>query len=262
MGVGAVVGGAALPKLDGKVSADATLSAGTVLLGCALAALAAAPSAALAAPAMLVAGFGWMSIMSSLNVAVQLATPSWVRARVSSVFMLVFQGALVFGAIVWGALAARTSVRIALASGGAAVAASVVAHVWLPLVTRVPDFSPAAWPKPLLVCEPPEDAGPVLVTVIYRIPAENVEPFVTAMRDLERIRRREGAYDWRLYRDPSTANVYVEVYSVDSWAEHLRQHARVTRDEREAESRAEKLTAQGSEVTVSHLIAVESIVER
>jgi MFS family permease len=255
MGVGAVVAAAMLPKLDGKVGADDMLSAATVVFGCALAALAAAPNAAFAASAMLVVGLAWMSITSSLNVAVQVATPSWVRARVSSLFMLVFQGALVLGAVAWGTLAARTSVRVALVSGAAAVLASVAARARFPLVSRVPDFSPAAWPKPQLVCDPPEDAGPVLVTVTYRVAEANAEAFVAVMQDLERIRRREGAYDWGLYRDPSTADVYVETYYVDSWAEHLRQHARVTEDERAAESRAEKLTLDRQRA-VRHLVAV------
>jgi MFS family permease len=257
MGVGAVVAAATLPKLDGKVSAEVTLSAGTLVLAGALAMLGGSPNAAVAAPVMLVAGLAWMSVISSLNVAVQLATPSWVRARVSSVFMLVFQGSLVLGAVVWGALAVRTSVRVALVFAAAAVAASVVMRLWFPLVGRVPDFSPAAWPKPQLVCDPPEDAGPVLVTVTFRVAAANVDAFLAAMRDLERIRRREGAYNWGVYRDPSTADVYVEVYFVGSWAEHLRQHARVTAEERAAELRAEKLTVEGRARDVRHLIAAD-----
>ena len=255
MGVGAVAAAATLPALEGKLSADATLSAGTVALGCALAGLAAAPTATLAAPAMLVAGFAWMSVVSSLNVAVQLATPSWVRARVSSVFMLIFQGALVLGAVVWGLLAARTSVRAAIACGAAATVVSIATGRRFPLVARALDFSPAAWPKPQLVCDPPEDAGPVLVTLTYRVEASKFDAFVAAMRDLERIRRREGAYDWSLYRDPASAELYVEVYSLDSWAEHMRQHERVTAEERAAESRAQKLTI-ANERDVRHLVAV------
>jgi MFS family permease len=257
MGIGAVVAAAMLPKLDGKVSADGTLTAGTLVLAGALAMLGVSPSAAVAAPVMLVAGIAWMSVISSLNVAVQIATPSWVRARVSSVFMLVFQGALVLGAILWGAVAARTSVRVSLLSAAVAVAASVIARARFPVGGPVPDFSPAAWPKPQLVCDLPEEAGPVLVTVTYRVAPANAGRFGAAMRDLEQIRRREGAFNWGLYRDVSTADVYVEAYFVESWAEHLRQHARVTADERAAELRAEKLTVEGSERAVRHLVAAE-----
>ena len=257
MGIGAVVAAAALPKLDGKVSADATLTTGTLVLASALVMLGISPNAVAAAPVMVVAGMAWMSVISSLNVAVQIATPSWVRARVSSVFMLVFQGALVPGAVFWGALAARTNVRVALLSAAFAVAASVVARARFPLGGRVPDFSPAAWPKPQLVCDPAAEAGPVLVTVTYRVAPVDAEPFVAAMRDLERIRRREGGYNWGLYRDVSTADTYVEVYLVESWAEHLRQHARVTADERAAELRAEKLTVEGSERSVRHMVSAD-----
>jgi MFS family permease len=256
MGVGAVAAAATLPALGGKLSADVTLSGGTVVLGCALGALALAPTPAFAAPAMLVAGFSWMSIISSLNVAVQLATPSWVRARVSSVFMLVFQGALVLGSVAWGLLASRTSLRLAIGAAAVTTFVSVAVRLRFPLVVRAPDFSPAAWPKPQLVCDPPEDAGPVLVTVSYRVAASSLDAFIEAMADVERTRRRGGAYDWGLYRDASRAEVYVEAYSVDSWAEHLRQHERVTGDDLTAASRARKLTIDGTEVDIRHLISV------
>ena len=258
MGAGAVIAAGVLSALDGKLSADGALSIGTVLFGGAVALVAVAPGLSVAAPAMVVAGFAWMSVISSLNVAVQLATPSWVRARVSAVFMLVFQGALVLGAIVWGAIAARSNVRTALVAGAATTAASVLLRVWFPLRSTTPNFTPAVWPKPLLVCEPDEDAGPVLVTLTYRVPPERFGAFRAIMQELERIRRREGAYDWALYRDAGAADVYVEVYSVDSWAEHLRQHARVTEEESAAQKRAEELAIARTEGDVRHLIAVDS----
>jgi MFS family permease len=256
MGVGAIVTAVVLPTLEGKLSAEKTLSAGTIVFAAALAGLAVVPNAMAAIPILLGAGAAWMAIVSSLNVAAQLATPSWVRARVSAVFMLAFQAALAVGAIAWGALATRTSIRVALAGAAATMFVSIVLRFWFPLAKGAPDFSPAAWPKPLLMVEPSEEAGPVLVTLTYRVSPPNLKEFVTAMRDLERIRRREGAYDWGLYRDPASADTYVEVYSIDSWAEHLRQHARVTAEEFGAQTRALRLADQTGEPVVRHLIAV------
>jgi hypothetical protein len=200
-----------------------------------------------------------MSVLSSLNVAVQVATPSWVRARVSSVFLLVFQGAFVLGALVWGAVASRASVRAALAAGAGVTLASLAVRLRFPLASGAPDFSPAAWPNPKLVCEPAEEEGPVLVTVTYRVAPEQVTGFVSALRELGRIRRREGAFDWRLYRDPAVEGTYVEAYSIDSWAEHLRQHARVTGGEHAAEERAASFTTEPSRREVRHLVAVDEI---
>jgi MFS family permease len=256
MGIGAVGGAAALTALEERLSADATLSSGTIVLACALGGLSFAPSLASAAVAMLVVGFAWMSVISSLNVAVQTATPSWVRARVSSVFMVVFQSALLSGAIVWGVIATRTSVRTALLGSALVTLASAALRFRFALARETPDFSPVAWPEPKLVCAPPEDAGPVLVSIGYRVAGENLSAFIETMGELQRIRKREGAYYWGLYRDASSADLYQEVYLVDSWAEHLRQHARVSAQERAIEDRVRELTMERGELSVRHLIAV------
>jgi hypothetical protein len=200
------------------------------------------------------AGLAWMSVISSLNVAVQLATPSWVRGRVLSVFLLVFQGALSLGSVAWGSLASRTDLRTAMVAGAGAVAASLLARVWFPLSDRAPDFSPAAWPKPALVCEPPEDLGPILVTIEYRVAPAQVAAFTAAAADLERIRRRSGAFDWDLYRDPAMADGFVEAYFVDSWGEHLRQHERVTVEETDAEQRVASFLVEGTQPVIRHLV--------
>jgi predicted MFS family arabinose efflux permease len=143
MGLGAVIAGALLPKLRGRWSSEATLSTGTLVFAAALGALAFARQPWLARGLMLVAGAGWMSAVSILNVALEIATPSWVRARVLSVFMLVYQGALALGGVVWGALAERTDLRLALVAGGATVAASLAVRIWFPLSRDVSDLSSA-----------------------------------------------------------------------------------------------------------------------
>jgi MFS family permease len=148
MGLGAVIAGTLLPKLEGRWSSEATLSAGTLIFSAALGALAFVHQPWLGRGVMLVAGVGWMCAVSSLNVALQIATPSWVRARVLSVFMLVYQGALALGGVVWGVLAERTGLRLALVAGGATVAASLAVRIWFPLGRNVPDFSSAVPGRP------------------------------------------------------------------------------------------------------------------
>jgi MFS family permease len=256
MGIGAVLSALVLPKA--KLSAEAALSAGTVGFAAAVCGLAVAHAPWLACGVMVFAGFAWMAIMSSLNVAVQIGTPAWVRARVLAAFMLVFQGAIALGGVVWGAVATRTSLRASLLAGGAVMFASLAARIWFPLSGRSPNFSPAAWPKPALVCDPPTDAGPVLVTVSYRVAPENLARFVEEARALERLRRRSGAYQWELFRDPSTPDVYLEVYYVELWADHLRQHERATVEEDEVEKKLRALVVTGTEPDVDHFVAVSS----
>lgn len=260
MGLGAVLSVVLLPRLKTKLSPDATLAAGTVAFAVVLLALASLRNPWWAAGAMLIGGVAWMSMLSSLNIAVQSATPSWVRARVLSVYMVVFQGAIAIGSVVWGMLASKTSLRITfLASGVTMFLGAVAGRNWFRLSARAPDFSPSLhWPKPALVCEPAAEDGPVLVILEYRVASENQTSFIDAAEAVRRLRQRNGAYQWELFRDPSAPERLLEVYMVDSWAEHLRQHERVTVDERNAEARLAALLITGTEPIVTHLIAARA----
>src|SRR5256885_3950271 len=80
----------------------------------------------------------------------------------------------------------------------------------------------------VIVAEPHPDRGPVLVTVEYRIDPRRAAEFVEAMRDIGRIRRRDGALRWGLFEDVAVPGRFVENFITDSWAGHLRQHERAT----------------------------------
>jgi predicted MFS family arabinose efflux permease len=64
--------------------------------------------------ALIVAGIAWISVLASLNVAAQTATPPWVRARVLAVYLLVFTGGLAAGSALWGFFAGRFGISTAL----------------------------------------------------------------------------------------------------------------------------------------------------
>jgi quinol monooxygenase YgiN len=206
-------------------------------------------------------GIASLATISSLNVAVQTATPSWVRARVLAIYMIVFQGAIAVGSVVWGVLAWKTNVRLAFAlSGATMLLGAFAARRWFPLSTRVPDFSPSLhWPKPVLVCQPAAEDGPVLVMLEYRVAPKNQSKFMKAAQHVRRLRRRDGAYQWDLFRDPSDPERLLEIYMVDSWAAHLRQHERLTVEEREAENRLAALATSATRPRVTHLISAQPL---
>jgi hypothetical protein len=81
------------------------------------------------------------------------------------------------------------------------------------------------------------DDGPVLVTIEYVIEVEHRRAFLHALYDYGTIRRRDGASRWGAFRDIERQDVYLEIFQVSSWAEHLRQHDRVTRGDQEIEDR-------------------------
>ena len=99
---------------------------------------------------------------------------------------------------------------------------------------------------------PAVDQGPVLVTVEYRVERQNAEAFLRAIRQFGRVRRRDGAFRWGIYRDLEQPDRYVETFLVTSWAEHLRQHERLTRGDGELE---QSLRAHSrGEPIVRHLV--------
>jgi hypothetical protein len=74
------------------------------------------------------------------------------------------------------------------------------------------------------------------------------------MRELRGERLRDGAMRWELFNDPAHPQRYVETFLVESWVEHLRQHERVTRADRQAQEVARAFHVADTPPQVSHLI--------
>jgi hypothetical protein len=62
----------------------------------------------------------------------------------------------------------------------------------------------------------------VFVELEYRIALADAGAFQAAMAERERIRRRDSARDWALWRDVTDSMRWVESYRVPSWADYLR----------------------------------------
>ncbi len=204
---------------------------------------------------MLLGGAAWVVFISLINAMVQNLAPDWVRARVLAIFILAYQGAFALGSAIWGAIAQRAGIHVALMYAGVGTAATTT----LALFARLPD-SPADlsvwnhWRMPVVVKEIGDDLqrGPVMVTVEYVVPQEREAGFLEAIHKYGRMRRRDGAYRWGVFRDTAVADHYLEVYMVNSWAEHMRQHERQTKADRQLEEQLRGYAA--TEPKVRHLI--------
>jgi hypothetical protein len=102
------------------------------------------------------------------------------------------------------------------------------------------------------------DDGPILTVMEYDVPQARKAEFQAAMREVRRIRIRDGAVRWSLFQDlagpEATVLRFVESFLSSSWGEHLRQHHRATVEDREAIQRAYILAADGKP-RIRHLIA-------
>jgi quinol monooxygenase YgiN len=81
---------------------------------------------------------------------------------------------------------------------------------------------------PQIVIEPNPEDGPVLVEVTFRIDPARAEEFIRAAHELGRVRRRDGAVRWSLFRDPFDPARFLETYVVESWLDRQRQLERFT----------------------------------
>jgi len=85
---------------------------------------------------------------------------------------------------------------------------------------------------------------------------DRADEFLRAIQDYGRVRRRDGAYRWGVFRDLEDANRYVETFLVTSWVEHLRQHERATSADREREEQLQ--TYVSGEPNVRHLVSARA----
>ena len=121
------------------------------------------------------------------------------------------------------------------------------------------DLTPSAhWPEPALLNKPRLEDGPVLVTVEYRIDRQQAWDFTLAMQPVQEQRLRDGALRSGLYSDPADPSRYIETFVVESWADHLRQHERVTVSDRVAEDRARAFHIGDTPPAMSHYIDARS----
>ena len=259
MGVGALLAAWWLPAIRARATPDRMLTLGTLLFACALVVLYFAGALIPAAVGMVVAGVGWMMMLSSLNAAAQLTTASWVRARVLSVYLLVFQGGLALGSFLWGEVATRMGVRRALLVAAGTLVASLLARLRYRIEIVEEDMTPAVVsPMPKIVCDFDDDDGPVRVLIEYSVPEANARAFNRLLRAREHRRRRDGAIEWGLYRDVSKPTRWLETFVVDSWAEHERQHSRTTTTDRRSSARIAALLEPGTVPVIGHFMASEA----
>lgn len=257
IGLGAVAGASVLPRLRERLSVDQLVVFATLIFAGGTLALAFITNLWLLNAVLVAVGLAWLTLTSSLNVAAQTTTPAWVQARALGVYLLVFQGGFAGGSAAWGTVAGRYGERNALVAAAVMMVVGLLAAVrWRLLTGEEMDLSPVQHePEPELAIDPDPDDGPVLITVEYRVTEAQHDDFVQAMEELQVIRLRDGATRWGLFRDPSEPERYLETYVVDSWAEHLRQHQRITVADQEVEDRALALQQQGRAPIVSHFIS-------
>jgi MFS family permease len=256
-GVGAVLGAMALQRTRSLFSSDALLALGTTVFAASLWGVAAFKSIALLSVAILFGGIAWTAIISLMTTVMQNLAPDWIRARAMAVFMLVYMGTWTVGSTFWGYIAGRRGTHFSLIAACIGTAACPI----LVLISRLPDTPVDLgawdhWGKPMVVGDIDPNQGPVLVTAEYEVESKQSDEFLEALHKFSRVRRRDGASRWGVYRDTEHPTKYVETFIVESWAEHMRQHERLTSADRDLEESVGRF--ESKTVKVRHFIYARS----
>lgn len=256
-GLGAIAAGLSMPPLRDRFGADRLIKIASVGVVLQLVDLALVTNPWWARAVMMFGGFFWPLAMLTFNVVIIRSVPDWVRSRAASMFILVFAGATAIGSSLWGWVAHQVSIPVAYVAAAAGLLVCVCAMRTLRIVEEGGiNRSPSAhWPDPVVAVDPTPESGPVMVTTEYEIAPDDVREFVAAMHQVRLIRLRDGALRWNLFQDIAHPNRWLETMLVDSWNEHLRQHARVTHADREIEEVAHSFHRGSEPPRVSHFLS-------
>jgi MFS family permease len=259
LGVGAVAGAFILPRLQAMLSPNVLLTAASVVYAVVLVVLILVRDLSVILIVLIPGGAAWTAVLSSINAALQLFLPAWVRARGLAIYQVVLFGGQAVGTTLWGLTTGPIGlITTFLIAAGVMLAGAATVRVWPLLDTRGMDRRLAVyWPEPHLVLDPGPADGPVVVTTTYTVTPENEQPFLQAMQRVRESRLRTGATQWGLFRDGETAHRFVELFVVASWEEHLEQHSgRQTGTDRQYQAQAEAVSEAPPQTT--HLIAAET----
>jgi MFS family permease len=257
-GVGAIAGAVLLPLLQNRFSDPVQVSGSAAIYAVALALLVMVPNTAIAVIVLIPAGAAWIIVLSIINARLETVLPAWIRARGLSVFQMLLFGAQAIGAVAWGALGDVFGVVPVFVMAAVVLLAAVASFRWWPFydLSRIDPRTSPIWPEPEMAIDPGPESGPVVIETIYTIPAGKHDAFLALGPHLRRSRLRTGATRWALFEKGERGHTFVEMYSMPSWAEHLRQHRdRQTANDAAFDREARALSDPPAQTW--HLIAVE-----
>jgi len=255
-GMGAVLGGLGSIRLRRRLSNEAVGRLATLCMAVATTTAALSHVMLLTMVALLLAGAAWVVALATFNVTVQLASPRWVVARALSIYQMAAFGGMAMGAWLFGLVAEHHGVTMGLLCGAAMQVAATLIGLFIPLPQveelNLDPLSQWTEPKTAVPLEP--RSGPIVITIEYRIEPDKVVPFLAAMTERRRIRRRDGAHGWSLLRDLHEPDLWIERYHVATWLDYVRHNERRTKADAENSAALRVLQKEGTPLRVHRMI--------
>lgn len=260
LGAGAVAGAFVLPRIRKRLDPDKRMALSITIYSLSTLSLAFISNIPVLCFTMALGGMAWLNVMADFSVATQTNVPQWVQARVLSLYLLVTQGGLAIGSMIWGVMAEHFSLQVTMVTAAVATFAGLVIGLRYSLRnTGNNNFSLVHRAhEPAMAFTPEPEDGPVIIMVEYNIKEEDIPAFLKSINKLSKIRSRDGATHIGVYQDMAMPSRMVEYFIVDSWAEHLRQHDRFTHADINIRENVLKFHIGDTPPKTTHFIAAEA----
>jgi len=259
-GVGAVGSAIGAARLRKALSTEAIVRCASVGFALATAGLGVSTHLATSMLALVFGGAGWVLALSTFNVAVQMSAPRWVVARALSIYQMATFGGMAGGSWLWGVVATNWSVGTALLSASPLMLAGAALGFWKQLAqAEALNLDPLRqWTAPTTAVPVEARTGPVIITVEYTVREEDATEFLAAMAESRRIRRRDGALNWRLMRDLADPQLWFERYETPTWLDYIRLNNRLTQDDAAIRARVRALHRGDDVLRVRRMIEMQT----
>jgi MFS family permease len=258
LGIGSLAGAVvALPYLRQRISPNAIISIAVAIMTIVLFAMAFIRQVPTLMACAALAGVAWALAGSELWVAGQRVMPGWVRGRMNAFLIMLGQGSMALGAVLWATGVANAGLDLTFAAAGIlALVVLAVGHRFS--INFAAEASVDAAPLNHLhdlPVVPEEDDGPITMTIEYVIASDDRDEFRVLMQEVQAAIRRNGAFQCRLDESLDQPGLFRLEYLVSTWAEHLRMNMRMTVEETRVYQKAWELHAGDSEPIVRHFLS-------
>jgi MFS family permease len=259
-GMGAIVCGIViLPRLRPKASVESLITGSIALLAIVTFTMGYVQDFVFLCIVMGLGGAAYITILSKFYTIGIKSAPKWIGARVLAVYLLVLNGGLAVGSVIWGTVANVFGIPITLLVASLALGATVIARRrYSSTLLDDLDFRPASdhWSlPPQSSVDPSQNENRALITIEYnKIDPKLSDEFEQSVHELGRLLKSEGMAYWELFQDPSDIGHYIEIRLADTWTDHIRQHEYVTKNVQVMEDRIRALIKNCPQPIISHYI--------
>src|SRR5919108_3545380 len=197
-GMGAIVCGIViLPRLQPKASVESLITGSIALLAIVTFTMGYVRDFGILCIAMALGGAAYITILSIFYTIGIKSAPKWIGARVLAIYLLILNGGLVVGSVIWGTVANTFGIPDTLLVASLTLGATIIARKRYSITLFDDlDFTPASdhWSlPPQSLVDPSQNDSQALITIEYnKIDPKLSDEFEQSVRELGRILKSEG----------------------------------------------------------------------